>query len=189
MALWNHKVVFCRPKFKPLWRFTFSMQPCSPYSLHHKIFTQNQDSKLRNSVKERMEELMQLLSCLPCNQGLKLWLPRNKVYADSEDKQDKTLTQASCIYLSVKEKQIQMEQQIFFSWASVWNLLFLPGSTKPPVSIFCMYALRISMLWSLAADSTWFSQAKICNKRGFSYPFLLINTKQSHRAFQFSSTP
>lgn len=44
----------------------------SPHSLHHKISAQKQDTKLKISVKERMEELMQLLSFLPCDQVLKL---------------------------------------------------------------------------------------------------------------------
>lgn len=85
------------------------------------------------------------------------------MHANSEDKQDKTTTQARRIHSSIKQEQILMKQEIFF-WASVWNLLFLPGSIKPLVSNFCIYTLRISMLWGLATDSMSFLKQHVQQK-------------------------
>lgn len=86
------------------------------------------------------------------------------MYANSEDKQDKNHNTGELHPFINKARANIDEMGDFCFWAPVWNLLFLPGSTKPLVSNFCIYALRICMLWGLTMDSVSFLKQHVQQK-------------------------
>lgn len=116
--------------------------------------------------------------------------PEIKCMQNQKINRTKPTTQASCIHSALKQEQILMKLAIyFFFWAPVCNLLFLPGSTKPPVSNFCIYALRIFMLWCLTMDSVPFLKEHVQQKViGIIFNLPSLTAHSSHRVFHFSST-